>query len=920
MKKLIKTAVLVALAIAGCYMPGFAEQQKPDQEDEGMLAILAAQDQAKNPLGKPKPDQKSQATATHGVSTVNGGKLVEPLLIRKPQVGDLRRTISFDGNWQIAEGTMATPPSTFDHTVPVPGLVDMATPAFEDVGIPSGMREAFWYRRTFTIEEPIPAVARLKVNKAMFGCKVVVNGKALGEQKVTFTPLYCDVKDVLRQGENEILIRVGAWLPDGKESIGWDQEKHRYIPGVFDSVELILSGAPHIDRVQAVPDVEKQAVTIHAWPVQPAHFIVREARSGKVVGEAEGTDKVTIPMPGCRLWSPEDPFLYEVVARTAGDELTARFGMRSFRLDPQTGHAVLNGKPYFMRGSNSTLYRFFEDNDRGGLPWDEAWVRNFHRRCKEMHWNCLRHSIGFPPEAWYRIADEEGILLQDEFPIWLPFVKPGVLNVDELAGYYRDWMQERWNHPSVVIWDACNETRLPETGAALAKVRDLDFSDRPWDNSWNRPARKTDSLELHTYHYFFDKFTTLEVLGFDPGTFNREPGDNPVINNEYCGLWFTREGAPTQLSVRNMMAFLNPKATTEQWIRMIARSATMAQDVISLSTKEQRFMIQARYLAADTEFYRAKRGSAAIMHFVVLAPAWTRAQTPFTVADNWSDVVKLEFEPHFAKYMRDAFAPVGLMVDNFVAEQLAGQEVDFPVVAFSDLDKPWKGTLRVTLTKEGKTLAEKTFPVALDAWGKITQACSLRMPAESGSCQVTATLLDTPDGPVSSLRDFTVTTPEEQRAHYGLAFQKPCTASSSARQQFWANPTEAGQLRKPGDSSARKPFEDMGPAAAVDRLLMTTWKPASLDSPQWLAVDLQSRCAISRVELFWKNKGSPALVLQSSEDGKQWTDIYKSDASKENPRIITFAPVTTRWLRLYLPSPLIDKKVAELRDFRVFEK
>ena len=35
-----------------------------------------------------------------------------------------------------------------------------------------------------------------------------------------------------------------------------------------------------------------------------------------------------------------------------------------------------------------------------------------------MHWNALRYCIGFPPEMWYRIADEEGILIQDEFPIW----------------------------------------------------------------------------------------------------------------------------------------------------------------------------------------------------------------------------------------------------------------------------------------------------------------------------------------------------------------------------------------------------------------------------------------------------------------------------------------------------------------------
>ena len=52
-----------------------------------------------------------------------------------------------------------------------------------------------------------------------------------------------------------------------------------------------------------------------------------------------------------------------------------RFGMREFRFDTATKRAYLNGHVYFMRGSNITLHRFFEDPKSGTLPWDEAWVR-----------------------------------------------------------------------------------------------------------------------------------------------------------------------------------------------------------------------------------------------------------------------------------------------------------------------------------------------------------------------------------------------------------------------------------------------------------------------------------------------------------------------------------------------------------------
>jgi hypothetical protein len=42
--------------------------------------------------------------------------------------------------------------------------------------------------------------------------------------------------------------------------------------------------------------------------------------------------------------------------------------MRSFRFDPETKRAMLNGKPYFMRGTNVCIYRFFEDDARGAAP------------------------------------------------------------------------------------------------------------------------------------------------------------------------------------------------------------------------------------------------------------------------------------------------------------------------------------------------------------------------------------------------------------------------------------------------------------------------------------------------------------------------------------------------------------------------
>ena len=117
----------------------------------------------------------------------------------------------------------------------------------------------------------------------------------------------------------------------------------RYIPGLFDSVELILSGTPNIVRVQVAPEIASQTIRVQAVvrnagskASAQVRFQVREARSGKPAGEgdsepitldgnAEQTVEVRIPIRHCRLWSPEDPFLYELETSTGADTLAHAF-------------------------------------------------------------------------------------------------------------------------------------------------------------------------------------------------------------------------------------------------------------------------------------------------------------------------------------------------------------------------------------------------------------------------------------------------------------------------------------------------------------------------------------------------------------------------------------------------------------------
>ena len=123
-----------------------------------------------------------------------------------------RTVLSLDGPWGIAEGGMSSVPGQFERRVPVPGLVDEARPPFSEVGQKSAQREAFWYRRTFKVKGEVPAVALLKVHKAAYGSRVLLNGILLGEHLPSFTPGYFDARPALRGhgAVNELLVRVGA--------------------------------------------------------------------------------------------------------------------------------------------------------------------------------------------------------------------------------------------------------------------------------------------------------------------------------------------------------------------------------------------------------------------------------------------------------------------------------------------------------------------------------------------------------------------------------------------------------------------------------------------------------------------------------------------------------------------------------------
>ncbi len=712
-----------------------------------------------------------------------------------------RTTLSLNGTWDVEDSVGAGQiPTAYHHTAPVPGLTHSAAPAFADVdqyqtlqllsnlvrqgrysqadydklgnvrGVSHQQRNYFWYRRTF--EAPAKAaVALLKVNKAQFGAVVYLNGVRIGEHDPCFTAAYFDVTRSIRwSAQNELVIRIGAHpgvLP-ANVSQGTDFEKNRWTPGIYDDVSLMAMDNPVISTVQVAPQLAGSSALVQtvlrnysdrALTTEVTQNVVewksRTAASGKIVTQVEvpagGTKTVTqtVPIPNAHLWTPEDPFLYQLATVTSGDEATTRFGMREFRFDTATQRAYLNGRPYFLRGSNITLHRFFEDPESGTLPWNEAWL---HRLLvvipKQMHWNAFRFCIGPVPDRWLEIADENGLLIENEYMVWTGH-DWGKFHADydtgEMIGEYSEWMRDNWNHPSVAIWDATNESWLPLfSSVIIPAVRNLDLSRRPWENSYNAPAGADDPVEDHQYLFYGTamnepqagrhefQMTDLEsMMGPESNNATIKTG-HAMILNEYGWLWLNRDGTPTLLTEKLYPRLLGDRNTTEN-----------------------RFALQAYLLGGETEFWRAYRRYAGVLHFVYLTASDPRAFT----SDHFIDLQNLKLEPHFEADLEQAFNPMGVYLNFWHPIVNAGELRDYTIAMVNDEDRQRTGELRLVFTDAaGKELAAVEAPFSLTPLGAQSFTMTLKTPAEPGKCSLQAIAAADDDSahPTISHRDVTV--------------------------------------------------------------------------------------------------------------------------------------------------------------------
>ena len=466
--------------------------------------------------------------------------------------------------WQAGE--TAFPRSIvvpFSWGAPLSGVEDEA-----DVG---------WYARAVTVPEGWEGRrVFLVVGAADWHTTAWLDGHELGRHRGGYTPFAFEITPYATPGAAQrLVLRVDdtkhPFKLEGKQGYGPAR-------GIWQTPYLEARGDVPLDALHLAPDVDAGQVTVTAYLLEPApdDLALRLTFKNGDVPEVsrtvpEGADHATfeVPMPGARLWSLDDPFLYEVEARLGGgevaeDTVSTYFGMRRISVVDLPGsgypYVALNGEPVYLQ---LALDQAYHPEGFYTFPSD-AFMRDEILRSRQIGLNGQRiHvKVGIPRKLYW--ADRLGMLIMADVPN--SWGEPDAEMQHEVEYALRQMIKRDYNHPSIFAWVPFNETwglftrqevggeeqrnYLPETQAWVVAIYELAKALDPTrlveDNSpcCGRGHTATDLNSWHAYLPGWAWEEHLREIGentFPGSAWNFEEGyrqdRQPNVNSEFGNVW-----------------------------------------------------------------------------------------------------------------------------------------------------------------------------------------------------------------------------------------------------------------------------------------------------------------------------------------------------------------------------------------------
>ncbi|MCX5435007.1 PA14 domain-containing protein [Streptomyces sp. NBC_00569] len=480
---------------------------------------------------------------------------------------------NLNGEWQFAAAKSSDKPPVgkqLGEKILVPYPVESQLSGIER------HEDRMWYRRTFTVPAgwKVGDGKRLQLN---FGAvdwqsEVYVNGTKVAEHKGGYDKFSADVTDALKPGRTQELI-VGVYDPTdaqggenppvGKQRL--DPSGIWYTPssGIWQTVWMEPVAADHAADLKITPDVAAGKATVEAKGVRDGVPVTATAYDGKRrVATASGVTgaPLTLKIDKAHLWSPDDPFLYNLKVNVGKDSVGSYFGMRSISVEKVNGtpRTLLNGKPVFMM---ATLDQGFWPDGLHTAPTDEALAYDLKMH-KQMGFNSVRKHIKVEPDRWFYWADKLGLMVWQDMPAMS--AAPDAAARAEYEREMKTMIDQHSSHPSVVMWVTFNE------GWGQYDVGRIAEQAKAWD-----PTRLVNNMSGLNLGADGGTGDIMDEHGYPSPALPPHPdGKRALVSGEYGGLGLAVPGHAW--AVQQSYVDVDPAKYTDDYLARLAEVHKLA--------------------------------------------------------------------------------------------------------------------------------------------------------------------------------------------------------------------------------------------------------------------------------------------------------------------------------------------------------
>ena len=392
-----------------------------------------------------------------------------------------------------------------------------------------------WYKKDFDYN--LTSGKRLFVyfGAANYKAIIYLNGTKLGEHEGGFTPFNFEITELAKEKANFLIVKV-----DNKRS-------REFVPtvntdwwnygGITRNVFLVEVPQTYIKDYFIQLDKNSND-EISGWIKldgerlkQKVDIKIPELRKEISINTDEnGLGKFTFSTQPI-LWSPENPKLYDVKISSERDSISDKIGFR--RIETKDGKILLNGKPIFLRGISCHE----EAPIRGGRANSKEDAETILKWVKELNGNFIRLAHYPHRENFIRVADEMGILVWSEIPVYWTILWDNKETFRNAENQLTEMITRDKNRASIILWSVANETPLSDER--------LNFLTKLTEQ-----ARKLDNTRLLTAalenHYINESTIVID----DP--FGKYL--DVVGLNEYLG-WY--DGLPDKIAKINYVTVYN---------------------------------------------------------------------------------------------------------------------------------------------------------------------------------------------------------------------------------------------------------------------------------------------------------------------------------------------------------------------------